>query len=106
MERKFYKNFKLKIINLGNFEAELEEIVLPNFTYVVEIELENDQTIQIHINGVKGPHIRMISLFIPTTELFIGGLPPGIIPHSKFNITTPLNGCISKVSQSNVQTNF
>ncbi|VDM42965.1 unnamed protein product [Toxocara canis] len=80
----------------GNVEMEGTEAIEDGSTYKVELK-RMGQKGELRINGKKVASKSRLAPFQAATDLFIGGLPPGVVPHRRFSGAAPLNGCIYKV---------
>ncbi|KHN80139.1 Basement membrane proteoglycan [Toxocara canis] len=80
----------------GNVEMEGTEAIEDGSTYKVELK-RMGQKGELRINGKKVASKSRLAPFQAATDLFIGGLPPGVVPHRRFSGAAPLNGCIYKI---------
>ena len=72
--------------------------VIPDKDYTLKLKRYEERS-EIYVNGIRFVSTIKLPPFQADTEMFIGGLAPGIVPHSKLNVTSHFNGCIFEVSR-------
>ncbi|VDN41094.1 unnamed protein product [Gongylonema pulchrum] len=80
----------------GSIEAESAEIVKPNEHYLLDLKKFGQRT-ELRVNGKKVPVRGKLAPFMAGTNLFIGGIAPGIVVNPRIGGASPFSGCISKV---------
>lgn len=80
----------------GNVEVEAAEPIEEGNTYKIEMKRLGLRG-ELRVNGKKAASKTRLAPFQAGTDLFVGGLPPGVSPHRRLNGVAPLNGCVYKV---------
>ncbi|VDK19314.1 unnamed protein product, partial [Anisakis simplex] len=80
----------------GDFEIEDAEQVKEGNAYRVELKRIGPKG-EFGINHRKVASRRQQPSFQVGTDLFVGGLPPGVAPHRRLEQYSSLNGCIYKI---------
>uniref|UniRef100_A0A9J2P054 Basement membrane proteoglycan n=1 Tax=Ascaris lumbricoides TaxID=6252 RepID=A0A9J2P054_ASCLU len=80
----------------GNVEVEAAEPIEEGNTYKIEMKRLGLRG-ELRVNGKKAASKTRLAPFQAGTDLFVGGLPPGVSPHRRLNGVAPLNGCVYKI---------
>ncbi len=81
----------------GFVEMEVDESIEPGKTYKVELRRQGTKT-EMRVNGKKEKSKARLEPFQVGTELFMGGLAPGITPTMHLLNTSSFRGCIVKAN--------
>ncbi|EFO18041.1 hypothetical protein LOAG_10457 [Loa loa] len=80
----------------GNIEIESSDEVKINVPYQLDLKRFGNRA-ELRINGTKIPIRGKLSTFLPGTNLFIGGIPSGIMVNPRIGGAASFKGCISKI---------
>ncbi|KAM3718657.1 Basement membrane proteoglycan [Dirofilaria immitis] len=80
----------------GNTEIESPDEVQVNVPYRLDLKRFGNRA-EFRINGTRIPSRGKLSAFLSGTNLFIGGIPPGITVNPRIGGAASFKGCISKI---------
>ncbi|VDM94871.1 unnamed protein product [Thelazia callipaeda] len=80
----------------GDKEIESFEKIKLNEPYYVNLTHFGSKT-ELQVNEKKISSLGNLSSFMPSTNIFIGGIPAGIMVNEVISAATPFAGCISKI---------